>query len=348
MRKDLFQTSRKPVAPVPFPRDAEHIWYIAGDKASLPSGKLFSVRGYTLQSYETVFRSLTAEQLRYNFPGAGISVSALSESAFRAAVTASLGLDNNPAVSYFIRWIPEDEHFAIVATDHYDEAWVKEYAESLTGSNALVLENCLTGDDDGPMFSIKGGGSLPSFGPSPAPRKRPLAPTIKDEVERIAEETERSIKNLVMNDFPIEVIESWIQAAIKPSRLLIDKNFRIFLVDYDNKEIVMDNLPKTLFFFYLKHEEGCPKKELIAYKKEIRHIYDRLTNKSQWWRIDKSVSDLVDPLGNSYSEKSAAVKSAFKKAVTDRVAKFYYIEGPQGGAKGIKLDRKLVTWEVEI
>jgi hypothetical protein len=166
-------------------------------------------------------------------------------------------------------------------------------------------------------------------------------------VQATAREVERKIRRLVEAGFPIETIETWLQNAVKLSRIKITANYRIILTDYD-KEIEMRQLPKTLFLFFLKHPEGCRLKELIDHRDELLATYLKLTNLDNRIQMESSIDSLVDPLSNSFSEKCAAVKSAFLEEIPDRIANHYYIQGPQGGIKGISLDRALVDWEVEI
>ena len=180
-------------------------------------------------------------------------------------------------------------------------------------------------------------------------RQRPADDTKGSEgsqVLALAREVERKIRRLVEEGFPIETIETWLQNAVKLSRIKITANKRIILTDYD-KEIVMRQLPKTLFLFFLKHPEGCRLKELSDHRNELLTIYRKLTNLDDQIQMEGSIDMLVDPLSNSFSEKCAAVKSAFLEALPERIANHYYIQGPQGGVKGISLDRTLVEWESE-
>lgn len=180
-------------------------------------------------------------------------------------------------------------------------------------------------------------------------RQRPADDTKGSEgsqVLALAREVENKIRRLVEEGFPIETIENWLQNAVKLSRIRITANYRIILTDYD-KEIVMRQLPKTLFLFFLKHPEGCRLKELSDHRNELLAIYRKLTNLDDQVQMESSIDSLVDPLSNSFSEKCTAVKSAFLEEIPDRIANHYYIQGPQGGVKGISLDRTLVEWESE-
>lgn len=53
------------------------------------------------------------------------------------------------------------------------------------------------------------------------------------------------------------------------SRLYITREFRIFLVDYNNLEIKMPVLPKAVFILFLRHPEGIRFKELADYYPEL-------------------------------------------------------------------------------
>lgn len=167
-----------------------------------------------------------------------------------------------------------------------------------------------------------------------------------EELERMAAEVEDKIQQLVKGGYPIETIETWLQKAVKLSRVKVTADYRIFLTDYD-KEIPMRQLPKTLFIFFLKHPEGCRLKDLGDYRNELLAIYRKLTISDDQAQVEASIDALVNPVGNSFSEKCAAVKMAFLKEIPERIAKNYFIQGPQGGLKGISLDRLLVEWETE-
>jgi len=146
-----------------------------------------------------------------------------------------------------------------------------------------------------------------------------------------------------------EVQLDWLRALIdeKPvlSRLVITKDFRILLPDYNNKEIKMSPLPKAVFLLFLKHPEGIVFKQLHDYYSELMDIYKQLTNRVLEIRIRKSIRDLTDPTKNSINEKCSRIREAFLKEFDDRFAHHYYVTGQYGEAKKIILPRELVEWE---
>ena len=142
----------------------------------------------------------------------------------------------------------------------------------------------------------------------------------------------------------IEELEAVIAFRVKLSRLHITEKKSIVLEDFDRKEVKMDTLTKAVFLLYLKHPEGIRYKELSDYQQELEEIYSSITGREDLDSIQKSVADLCDPLNNSINEKVSKVKKAFRDAVDDRVARFYYIDGKKGTAKRIALDRDFVLW----
>lgn len=148
------------------------------------------------------------------------------------------------------------------------------------------------------------------------------------------------------NGITLEDIEEYLKYHIELSRLRITRRYDIILEDFGQKEVKMDPLTKTLFILYLKHPEGIRFKHLQAYRNELEGIYTSLTGRSDMEGIRKSICDLTETVtNNSANEKASKVKRAFRNLVDDRVAKFYYIDGKQGAAKSIALDRSLVIWE---
>lgn len=128
----------------------------------------------------------------------------------------------------------------------------------------------------------------------------------------------------------------------KISRLLIDNQWRILLPDFNNLEIEMGPLPKTIFIFLLKHPEGVMFKEMREHIDELTKIYTSIGNRVSMDNIKKSMLELTDPRSNSINEKCSRIKEAFIAKMDDSVACNYYVTGNRSSNKGIKIDRSLV------
>ena len=155
------------------------------------------------------------------------------------------------------------------------------------------------------------------------------------------------IKGLLLQGFPAELLQLWINENVKLSRLRITKQYKVILVDYD-REVTMGPLPMTVFLFFLRHPEGVRLSYLQDHVDELRMIYGHVSVNDDPEKMEASIAALVDPFNNSICEKIAAVKKAFMRSVNDSIARNYYITGEQGKKKGILLDRSLVEWECEL
>lgn len=160
----------------------------------------------------------------------------------------------------------------------------------------------------------------------------------------IAKET---IKKLLMQGISLDIIKELITKKIELSRLVITEKGKILLIDY-NKEVVMGPLPKTIFLFFLKHDQEFMFSDLMDYKKELLSIYEKISNRGDKETMIKSIDTLTDPTKNSICEKCSAVRKAFLEQITYDVARNYFIEGTQGMPKKINLNRKLVEWRIKL
>lgn len=168
------------------------------------------------------------------------------------------------------------------------------------------------------------------------------------EMRRALLDVKEVIDDLILKGCPHEILLKMINQSVKLSRLRITKQFKIFLTDYDDMEIKMGPLPKTLFIFFLLHPEGVMYSHLQDHIDEIRMIYGHLSINDDPEKMEESVTRLVDPFDNSINEKCASVKKAFVLKIADDIAANYYIAGEQGKHKRISLDRSLVDWECEL
>ena len=92
---------------------------------------------------------------------------------------------------------------------------------------------------------------------SSAPKEEPdeLDPktaALLKEIERIQKEYGVSI----------EEIELLLGYQVTLSPMHITRSGKLFLVDFNEVEVKMDNVSKALYFLYLKHPEGIPFKDV--------------------------------------------------------------------------------------
>ena len=131
----------------------------------------------------------------------------------------------------------------------------------------------------------------------------------------------RSIGVSVLEELRIEAAKS------RLSRLLITKDYRIILVDYDNKEVEMTPVHKAVYLLFLNHPEGIEFKKLSEYRDELLLYYMATARLMDKQTIIESVDMLVNPLNNSINEKCSRIKSIFLNMMDQYTANYYIISG---------------------
>ena len=166
--------------------------------------------------------------------------------------------------------------------------------------------------------------------------------------------------DLILQALGVPLLEQLrIEAARgKLSRLLITKDHRLLLLDYGQKEVVLQPVHKAVFLLFLAHPEGIEFKRLGDYRQELLDYYLRVSPVSvDRQQVEESVSRLIDPLDNAINEKCSRIKRAFLELMDEYSASYYIISSHTtkrfaGSSriwyerlKVINLPRELVVWE---
>ena len=152
----------------------------------------------------------------------------------------------------------------------------------------------------------------------------------------------QKLRNKGLNEW---TFRSLFKTKAQLSRLVITKDYRILLPDYNDIEIKMEPLVKAVYILFLRHPEGIMFKGLTDYREELLEIYKALKPMGLSKRTIQSIEDVTNPLLNSINEKCARIRSAFVKEFDEGLAKNYFVTGERGEAKKITLPRDLVIWE---
>lgn len=341
--------------PFPLPFDKYAVWVITGKEIGLKGTTVskikqaLSVKGYSIQYYDKVFGNVTPEALAYNFPGIAPDADILSREHFTNAITEGLGIELAEKDVLFVRYIGKTEPTLLEQSDRES---FEVYVDSATDSKDFLIkafayiESLNDISDSDIRFSKTNQTRFRVARPDLEDAEPPTPDEIFDEgLDKVARETYSSLSHLIMSGYSIEVIEGWLKQLSAPSHLIITKDYRILLPDYNNLEIKMTQLPKTVFLFFLWFDIRCAIYQLQDHRDEFLAIYRKLSIFDDPRTMEDSIDRLVAANGVSFMEKCAAVKKAFTTKMSDRQAKNYYVHGEQGYSKGIDLDRSLVTWE---
>ncbi len=143
----------------------------------------------------------------------------------------------------------------------------------------------------------------------------------------------------------IKYLEILQQATRKLSRLKISADYKMYLMDYEMKEVIMSPLPKALYLMFLNHPQGISFKELPEYRAELMEIYKNISLRENPIKARISIKKLTDPFDNSVHEKCSRIREAFLRVVAEDIAENYYITGGKGEVKKVILDRELLVYD---
>ena len=275
-------------------------------------------------SADKIIRLLSADAMRYFFPGYSAMESDFHEIRFRIHDSIKVAHRAEKTHDY----LSEDKKVSPSKDKQASPAKSRErYSHKFKLESSLLFETEEFPNDE-------------FFPAAPAAESEcdldPKTKALLDEIEAIK----------VKYGITIEELEAVLSYRVKLSHLRITRHKEIILDDFDHREVKMDALTKSIFLLYLKHPEGIRYKELCDHRSELEEIYLSISGRSDMDSIRKSIDDLTDPItSNSINEKVSRAKKAFREVVDVRIARFYYIDGRQGAAKRIALDRSLVIWE---
>ena len=166
-----------------------------------------------------------------------------------------------------------------------------------------------------------------------------------ESTEQLMKEIEERVSELRIRGVSQWAIELLLKPKFKLSKMIVTKDYRILLPEYQNIEIKMEPLVKAVYLLFLKHPDGMMFKQLPDYREELEEIYLMLKPNGLTEKVKKSIHDVTDPTLNSINEKCARIRKAFLLQFDDHLARYYYIGGERATPKKIYLPKDLVVWE---
>lgn len=185
---------------------------------------------------------------------------------------------------------------------------------------------------------------------------------VAGQIKRLVEQLQAAgRKDLLLKAIGAPMLEELrIEAAkAKLSRLLITKDYRFYLVDYQNREVELQPVHKAVYLLFLAHPEGIEFKRLGDYREELTRYYMATAKLLDKEKIIEGVDHLVNPLDNAINEKCSRIKKVFLDMMDEYTATYYIISGHtkkhiEGSTriwyerlKIITLPRELVVWETD-
>ena len=153
---------------------------------------------------------------------------------------------------------------------------------------------------------------------------------LAEQLKQIAEQLHATGRNdLLLRAIGAPLLEELrVEAArAKLSRLLITKDYRFILVDYDNTEVELQPVHKAVYLLFLAHPEGIEFKRLAEYREELTRYYMATAKLMDKEKIIEGVEHLVNPLDNAINEKCSRIKKVFLELMDEYRASYYIISG---------------------
>ena len=170
----------------------------------------------------------------------------------------------------------------------------------------------------------------------------------EEDVRETIEDLERNIERLRLLGIPLAVIAEFVAKYETVSRLRLTDDLRIFLPDYDNREVKMGALYKAVYFLFLNTPDGIVLQQLEDYHHELVNYYLQTSQRDELTpRMVDTINRLEYPGDNTINIVLSRIKAYFKATIDEHLAKHYYIVGKPGEPYKISLDYNLIEWEDE-
>ena len=148
------------------------------------------------------------------------------------------------------------------------------------------------------------------------------------EVKRLAGQLQAESRcDLLLKALGVPLLEELrIEAAkAKLSRLVITKDYRFILEDYNHREVELQPVHKAVYLLFLAHPEGIEFKRLSDYREELTRYYMATAKLMDKEKIIEGVDHLVNPLDNAINEKCSRIKKVFLDMMDEYTASYYII-----------------------
>lgn len=187
---------------------------------------------------------------------------------------------------------------------------------------------------------------------------RELTPRLEEEERKELERIERGrkralerIKQDIINyiaqyhDDPKDLMAELLHGKVivgSPGHLLVNGDMKIVLPEYDEMEIEMPAMCRTLYILFMKQRKqgrgGIVLKNMDEYNEDIIGIYSMVKPGADHDRVVSSVANLCDPFSDSLNQAISRINRCVKNVITDKeLVKQYMITGTRGEAYSINL-----------
>lgn len=142
---------------------------------------------------------------------------------------------------------------------------------------------------------------------------------------------------------PMEMINEIVKGKLsilpkRPSKVVINNDLKIILPEYNEVEIRLTPLLRSIYILFLLHPEGIVLKHINDYHKEIEEIYLFIKPNGNDRLMKASIKDICNPVGDSLRQKLSKINRIIKSVVLNpQLADSYTINGDRGQKYNIEI-----------
>ncbi|MBR5030111.1 MAG: hypothetical protein IKX63_03295 [Muribaculaceae bacterium] len=130
----------------------------------------------------------------------------------------------------------------------------------------------------------------------------------------------------------------------EPSPLVVNNDLKIVLPHYNEVEVKMPAMCRTIYILFLLHPEGIALRDIADYRNELENIYSLVKPGRDEELAKAAIDNLLDPMSNTLNEYISKIKRCFKAhVINDELASNYLITGKRGEPYKVNLDPELIT-----
>lgn len=148
---------------------------------------------------------------------------------------------------------------------------------------------------------------------------------------------------------PAQLIKTLLEGKIvigkqqQPSPLVVNNDLKIVLPHYNEVEVKMPAMCRTIYILFLKHHEGIALRDIAEHRADLEDIYSMVMPGRNEEKAHEAIENLLDPMSNTLNEYISKIKRCFKLCIIDEeLASNYIITGKRGEPYGIALDPSLI------
>lgn len=127
------------------------------------------------------------------------------------------------------------------------------------------------------------------------------------------------------------------------SRIKVNGDFKIFLPEYDELELRMTPLVRTLYIFFLAHPEGVRLKNISNYAAELSQIYSFVKPGADDELARQHIASLIAPFSDSLQQKLSMSRRVIREQISIKeIAEKYMITGSPGELYRINISPEMI------